>query len=83
MTLTIRRLAASLTIGGCMPLVGFSLGHASGQKQPNMGAALEHLRAARASLDKSLPDKAGHRLTAIGLVDQAIAELQAGIKAGR
>jgi hypothetical protein len=49
--------------------------------QPNMEAALGDLRAARASLQKAVPDKAGHRNKAIGLVDQAIAQVQAGMAA--
>jgi hypothetical protein len=49
--------------------------------QPNMEAALGDLRAARASLQKAVPDKAGHRNKAVGLVDQAIAEVQAGMAA--
>jgi hypothetical protein len=49
--------------------------------QPNMEAALGELRAARASLQKAVPDKAGHRNKAIGLVDQAIAQVQAGMAA--
>jgi hypothetical protein len=51
--------------------------------QPNMQAALGDLRAARASLQKAVPDKAGHRNQAIALVDQAIAQVQAGMAAAR
>ncbi len=51
--------------------------------QPNMEAALGDLRAARASLEKAVPDKAGHRLKAIQLINQAIAEVQAGMAAAR
>jgi hypothetical protein len=51
--------------------------------QPNMEAALGDLRAARASLQKAVPDKAGHRNQAIVLVDQAIAQVQAGMAAAR
>jgi hypothetical protein len=51
--------------------------------QPNMEAALGQLREARASLQKAVPDKAGHRNKAIGLVDQAIAQVQAGVAAAR
>ena len=51
--------------------------------QPNMQAALGDLRAARASLERAVPDKAGHRVRAIGLVNQAIAEVQAGMAAAR
>ena len=50
--------------------------------QPNMQAALGELRSARASLQRAVPDKAGHRDRAIQLVNQAIAEVQAGIAAG-
>jgi hypothetical protein len=51
--------------------------------QPNMQAALGDLRAARASLEKTVPDKAGHRVKAIQLINQAIAEVQAGMAAAR
>jgi hypothetical protein len=51
--------------------------------QPNMEAALRDLRAARASLQKAVPDKAGHRDKAMGLVAQTIAEVQAGVAAAR
>lgn len=49
--------------------------------QPNMQAALGDLRAARASLQRAVPDKQGHRNKAIALVDQAIAQVQAGMAA--
>ena len=49
--------------------------------QPNMQAALGDLRAARASLQKAVPDKQGHRNRAIALVDQAIAQVPAGMAA--
>jgi hypothetical protein len=51
--------------------------------QPKMQAALSELRAARASLEQAVADKGGHRVKAIGLVDQAIAQVEAGIQAGR
>jgi len=51
--------------------------------QPNMQAALGQLRSARASLQRAVPDKAGHREKAIALVDQAIAQTQAGMAAAR
>jgi cell division protein FtsN len=50
--------------------------------QPHMQAALKALRNSRADLEAALPDKAGHRVKAIALVDQAITEVQAGIAAG-
>jgi hypothetical protein len=50
--------------------------------QPHMQNALRALRNSKAELEVALADKAGHRVKAIALVDQAIAELQAGIVAG-
>jgi hypothetical protein len=50
--------------------------------QPHMQAALRALRNANAELNAALPDKAGHRVKAINLVNDAIAETQAGIAAG-
>jgi len=47
--------------------------------QPNMDAALAALTQAKESLLKATADKGGHRAKAIKAVDQAIAEVQAGI----
>jgi len=47
--------------------------------QPNMQAARGHLISARNSLQRATPDKGGHRVNAIGLVNRAIAEVNAGI----
>lgn len=51
--------------------------------QPHMEAALRHLRDARASLERAVPNKAGHRERAIELVNRAIAEVEAGERAAR
>ena len=48
--------------------------------QPNMEAALAQLQEARASLEKATADKGGHRVKAMKAIDQAIAEVQAGIE---
>ena len=50
--------------------------------QPHMDAALADLRAARHQLEVAVPDKGGHRAAAIGIIDNAIAEVKAGIDAG-
>ena len=47
--------------------------------QPNMESALGSLQAARAELQKATPNKGGHRERAIGFVNSAIAETEAGI----
>ena len=53
---------------------------ASAEPQPNMVAAREHLKQARGSLEAAQPDKGGHRVKAIAAVDNAIAEVNAGIE---
>jgi hypothetical protein len=57
---------------------GFVAGRATAA-QPHMTAALDHLRAARASLEKADADKGGHRAAAIDLTDRAIAQVEEGI----
>jgi hypothetical protein len=51
--------------------------------QPNMEAAREHLQSARTFLDRSEPNKGGHRERAIELVDRAIAQVNEGIEFAR
>jgi hypothetical protein len=48
--------------------------------QPHMRNAHKLLVDARAELDKATPDKGGHRVKAIQLVTDAIAEVHAGIQ---
>ncbi len=60
---------------------GFVTGKASAA-QPHMQSALDHLRAARKQLDVAEPDKGGHRVNALNLVNQAITEVEAGISVG-
>ena len=50
--------------------------------QPNMQAALEHLRAAKANLERASSDKGGFRVKAIDEVNRAIDETKKGIDAG-
>lgn len=51
--------------------------------QPRMREALAHLREARVSLDRAEHNKSGHREKALELVNQAIAEVEAGIAQAR
>jgi hypothetical protein len=51
--------------------------------QPNMRAALAHLREAKAALQRAEHNKGGHRGKAVGLINRAIAEVEAGIAVGR
>jgi hypothetical protein len=50
--------------------------------QPHMQAALTALNNAASQLQSAVDDKAGHREKAIGLVSQAINQVQQGIAAG-
>lgn len=52
---------------------------AAADDQPNMVAARDKLKDARASLDKAVPNKGGHRERAIALVDKALKEVNEGI----
>ena len=61
---------------------GFFLGRLSAD-QPHMQAALDHLKAARAELEKADTDKGGHRNKAIRLVDDAIVQVEKGISFDR
>lgn len=47
--------------------------------QPFMQAARGSLATAKSELQNATPDKGGHRVNAIGLVNSAIAEVNAGI----
>lgn len=60
-------------------LAGYVAGCASGGGQPHMAAARGELVAARDELNAAAADKGGHRERAISLVNDAIAEVQAGI----
>ena len=70
-----RSLIAVLALG-----VLFVIGCVTGRGQPHMQAALDHLQSARSELQVAVADKGGHRVRAIGLVDQAIGEVEAGME---
>ena len=52
---------------------------AEADKQPLMQSALKSLEDAKASLSKATHDKGGHRVKAIGHLDNAISEVKKGI----
>jgi len=54
--------------------VGYAIG-----AQPHMEASIGLLQGARSELAQATPNKGGHRETALGLIDQAISEVRAGI----
>jgi len=67
------------TVFAAMLLLGVVAIAGAVPDQPNMQAARSSLQAARAQLQKATPDKGGHRVNAIGLINSAIAEVNAGI----
>jgi len=76
-----RRAFATLAFAGVLT-AGFLVGRASAD-QPHMQAALEHLRAAKGQLDVADADKGGHRVKALRLVNDAIAQVERGIEFDR
>ena len=62
---------------------GYLVGCATGGGQPHMNAALDELQGARSELEAAESDKGGHRVKAIGLINEAIGEVQAGIEFAR
>jgi hypothetical protein len=61
---------------------GFVAGRASAD-QPHMQAAMDHLRLAKVELEKADHDKGGHRDAAIRLTNDAISEVERGIRFDR
>jgi len=59
--------------------LSLTVGSAISAPQPMMKKALVNLQAAKTNLEKATPDKGGHRVNAINLVNQAIDEVKAGI----
>jgi hypothetical protein len=54
--------------------IGYAIG-----AQPHMAETVGLLQSARAELAAATPNKGGHRERALGMIDQAIAEVRAGI----
>jgi hypothetical protein len=67
------RLLLSVAIAASMG-IGYAVG-----AQPHMNEGLAFLQSARGELQAATPNKGGHRERAIGLIDQAIDEVRAGI----
>jgi hypothetical protein len=68
-----RRLLLGAVIASSMG-IGSAIG-----AQPHMTETMSLLQSARAELAKATPNKGGHRERALGLIDQAIGEVRAGI----
>jgi|HubBroStandDraft_6_1064221.scaffolds.fasta_scaffold1507646_2 hypothetical protein len=62
--------------------LGAVVGGVAVASQVHMRNARADLQAAWSQLNEATPDKAGHRVQAMNLVDQAINQVNAGISAG-
>jgi hypothetical protein len=71
---------ALVAVAGMVASVGMQIARADVvcKNQPNMQAALDHLRQARAALDRAEHNKGGWRDAAIVAADKAIGETQRG-----
>ncbi len=76
--------ASTLTLAGALALVVgtddnlANAGPVAGQ--PHMQAALQSLQAAQSQLEKATSDKGGHRVKALQLTKDAIAQVNKGIE---
>lgn len=77
-----RRSLLKATLLTVILALGFAAGHLSAA-QPKMQSALQHLRSARTDLNQASTDKGGHRAKAIDLVNEAIDEVERGIRYDR
>lgn len=74
------KLSTFVLAGLLAATVSFSaIRSAEAEPQPHMQSALASLRAAKDQLEKATHDKGGHRVKAIALTNDAIAEVQKGI----
>ncbi|MBN8988345.1 MAG: hypothetical protein J0H42_08865 [Rhizobiales bacterium] len=63
---------------GAAITASMGIGYAIGA-QPHMTETITLLQSARGELAAATPNKGGHRERALGLIDQAIGEVRAGI----
>jgi len=88
MTSTVTRRASLKTIAvigaaGAAVVLGATVAAAPAEAaQPLMADAVRDLEAARRVLAAAAHDKGGHRVKAIGLIDDAIAQVKAGMVVG-
>lgn len=79
--ITRRQALVAVSLGGAL-VAGIQATSAMAD-QPHMQAALDALRAAERQLKEATPDKGGHRVKALQLVRDAIAQVEKGIEYDR
>jgi hypothetical protein len=72
-TSCLRKLVLGTAIAASMG-IGYAIG-----AQPHMNESIALLQSARGELAAATPNKGGHRERALGLIDQAVSEVRAGI----
>ena len=72
-TFTVRTALLGAAIAASMG-IGYAIG-----AQPHMSASIGLLHSARAARAAATPNKGGHRERGLGLIDQAITEVRAGM----
>lgn len=77
---TTRILLLVVALGLCIPVSMANTAAPAAEPQPHMVAALEHLKAARAELEKAAADKGGHRVAALKATNNAIKHTEEGIE---
>jgi len=70
--------ASTLALAAALGL-SLTLPSADAERQPHMMKALDYLKSARSELNRATADKGGHRVKALGLVDEAIVQVKKGI----
>jgi len=70
--------SARTVLLGAVIAASMGIGYAIGA-QPHMTETIGLLQSARAELAAAIPNKGGHRERGLALIDQAIAEVRAGI----
>ncbi|WP_205648416.1 hypothetical protein [Acuticoccus kandeliae] len=70
----------SAMIGTAATIGAVAVATEASAKQGHMEAALDHLQKASDQLRAATPNKGGHRTKAITLINEAMAEVKAGIR---
>lgn len=80
-SITLWKTSTLLLAGVVTFCAGNAIYEAQAEPQPHMKAALGSLQTAANQLEKASHDKGGHRVAALKLTKDAIAQVQAGIDA--
>ncbi|MEF0943073.1 hypothetical protein [Rhizobium sp. BR 362] len=78
-TIERRRLVASLALGTVIMPAAALIAAPAHAEQGNMEAAMRALNSALRSLHRATPNRGGHKARAVQLIEEAMAEVQAGM----